>query len=219
MRLTILGCAVVLGAALAASTGAAAAGKFFDPGAAFSGPVQHASCDRSMTRSSDPVPWWSLGSWSLQAGGALTDDATAAVVAQGSIALWLAEWRCASGTGLLADHRWRRWSVALSGDAMLLPNTDEVVLRPSIRLARAHVMRGLLSFGSEWTPTTELFVNVGPTLDFGLRGGSVSIGGRASVVTTELRVDVVRDGEVTVLVLAGVTDVHGLWKLGPPRSL
>jgi hypothetical protein len=219
MRLTILGCGMVLGAVLTASPGDAAAGKFFDPGAGLSGPVQPASCARSMTRSTDPVPWWSLGSWSLQSGAALTGEATAAVVAQGSVALWLAEWRCAGGTGLFADLRWRRWSVALSGDAMLLPSTDEVVLRPSIRLARAHVTRGLLSFGSEWTPMTELFVNVGPTLDYGLRGGSVSLGGRASVVTTELRVDVARDGEVTVLVLAGVTDVHGLWKLGPLRSL
>ena len=209
----------VLAVVGAAGTGEAVAGKYFAPGAGLGGPVQHSSCARAMTVSTDPVPWWSHVTWSVQAGAAVSEEAPAAVMAQGAVALWLAEWRCASGDGLFRDHRWRRWSVAIAGDALLLPSSDELVLRPSLRVARAHVLRGLLSFGSEWTPTTELYVNVGPTLDFGLRGGSVSVGGRAAVVTGEVRVDVARDGEVTVLLLAGITDVHGLWKLGPSRTL
>ena len=205
---------------LALGTRTAAAGKYFDPGAGLSGPVRSADCGRGMRASPDAVPAWSRLSWSLQTGAAVTRAGRAAVVVpQLGYALWLREWRCTSGTGLIGDHRWRRWSVALSLDTVARPADADLVVRPALRLARAHVTRGLLSFGSEWTASTELFVAVGPTFDPGWHGGAASVGGRVSVVAVEARLGVTRGRDVEAVVLVGVTDLHGLWSLGPRRTL
>ena len=198
----------------------ATAGKFFDPGAGLSSPVVSADCGRGQRPSTDPIPTWSRLTWSLQTGVAIAADRTAAVIVpQAGWALWLRESVCASGTGLFSDDLWRRWSLAIGGDAVVDPDAARGVLRPTGRLARTHMTRGLLSFGSEWTASTELFATAGPTFDPAWRGGAVSVGGRASVVAVELRVDATADGEVAVLLLGGLTDLHGLWRLGPRRTL
>lgn len=213
---TTVGLAIAM---VAGGAGVAHAGKYFDPGAGLGGPVTAASCARAMTPSTDPVPAWSRLGWSLATGVAWTSrNAAAVVVPQAQVALWLREWRCASGTGLLGDHLWRRWSVAASVDAAWQPRDGGLVVRPALRLARAGIDAGFLSFGSEWTPSTELYLAAGPTLAPEWRGGAVSVGGRASVLAVEARLDVDRDGDTALMLLAGVTDVHGLWRLGPART-
>lgn len=197
------------------------AGKLFDPSLGMSTPVVSADCGRGQWPAQDPIPMWSRLHWSVQTGiAATTDDVVSVLVPAVGFALWAKEWRCASGTGLFADHLWRRWSLSITSDVALRTDDHGTDVRPALRLARSHARRGLLSVGSEWVPSTELFVTVGPTFEPAWSGAALGIGGRISIISVELRVAIrTEDRGGEVMLLAGVTDLHGLWRLGARRSL
>jgi hypothetical protein len=213
--------AFVLVTAVAAT---ARAGKLFDPGAGLFDRPRQADCSKRV-RTEQGIPAWSRLQWSVRSGVAIdvgTDaDVRAVLLPQTSFALWARESQCQSGTGLFSDELWQRWSVSLSLDAAW-QSAGPIDLRPALRLARSHYRRGFLSIGSEWLPSTELFVTVGPTFDARDRmwsGGAFGIGGRLSVLDLELRYAAhpgERDHELMVLI--GITDFHGVMRLGPKRA-
>jgi hypothetical protein len=79
-------------------------------------------------------------------------------------------------------------------------------------------MGGFLSVGSNWVPSNELWISAGPTFDANRRGASIGFGGRYSIFTIEMRAGAHDSGAGEVLLLLGLTDLHGLFKLGPPRT-
>ena len=124
----------------------ATAGKFFDPGAGLSSPVVSADCGRGQRPSTDPIPTWSRLTWSAQTGVAIAADRTAAVIVpQAGWALWLRESVCASGTGLFSDDLWRRWSLAIGGDAVVDP--DGLILIWNSQLSATRLMDAVQQMG------------------------------------------------------------------------
>ena len=202
----------------------ARAGKLFDPGAGLFERPRQADCSRR-ARTEQGIPAWSRLQWSVRSGVAVevsTDaDARAVLLPQTSFAVWAREWECQPGTGWFSDEVWQRWSVSLSFDAVW-QSGGPIDLRPALRLARSHYRRGFLSIGSEWLPSTELFVSAGPTFDARDRawsGGAFGIGGRMSVLDLELRYAAhPGDRNHELMVLVGITDFHGLMRLGPRRA-
>jgi hypothetical protein len=162
------------------------------------------------------VPAWSRLSWSVAGGASLTENVSVGVVVpQASYAFWLRERRCEPSTSLLLRSQpWLRWSASISGDAKLRFD-GSYDLRPALRIARSR-MDGLL--GSTWTPNFELFATVGPTFEDRFTGVGGSIGMRFTVVFAEVRVDGRADDRGTeALLVIGLTDLHGLARLGPRR--
>lgn len=220
MRSCLVSCLLVCAAATPAR-----AGKYFDPGAGLPSRTTFADCGRGRWPAGDRIPAWSRLHWSVEAGAVISDGRAAAVIVpELGIALWAKDWQCASGSGLFADHLWQRWSLSLTGDAAFRSGTGSgeggVDVRPALRLARSHARRGLLSAGTQWVPSTELFVSLGPTFDPAFSGAAVGLGGRVSIVALELRL-AARTGDRghEFALLLGLTDLHGLWKLGRPRTI
>jgi hypothetical protein len=216
--------ALVVSVALAASAGSAHAGAFGKLGGGVSRPPTPADCSR-LRPARQPIPPWSRLSWAVAAGAASrpTDGrwhASWAIVPQASYALWAREAQCASGRGLFRDDAWRRLSLGVAFDGAWRAAEPGVIdVRAAVRLARSTYDVGLLHVGSHWTPSWELAVTAGPTFDPRWSGGAVSFGARASVLSFEVRVAArTAGGGPEVMALMGITDVHGLWKLGPDRE-
>jgi hypothetical protein len=204
------------------------------PGPAAAGPDpatrRTADCDDT-TPISSPIPEWSRVQWSVGFGASLRHAGgdsggnwrrTFAVVPQASYALWTRESACAAGSGgwLFTGQAWLRWSLGASIDAVWRDTSvDTIDVRPALRLARSTYERSLLSLGSDWTPTYEVSLTAGPTFDPSWSGVAVSLGGRISIISLELRGALRTDsrGEEVVL-LVGLTDLHGLLSLGPART-
>jgi hypothetical protein len=107
--------------------------------------------------------------------------------------------------------------MASSSESAPLPSSFE--LRPAVRFARSTYERNLFSVGSTWVPTWELAVALGPTFDPYFSGAAVSFAARAAIVNVELRLAAHTEGRGNeVMLLVGLTDLHGLWKLGPGRE-
>lgn len=187
-------------------------------------PVTPADCSHQ-ERARPPIPAWSRLSWSVAVGSSSRhrDEAWTdayVVVPQLAYAPWLIERACWLGSGgLLRDQAWRRIAIAVSVDAALRTRGEERIdVRPALRLSRLTYTRNVLSVGSAWTPSWELFASAGPTFDPRWSGGAASVGGRMSIFTFEVRGGLRTAGRgQDVMVLIGLTDLHGLWRLGPDR--
>lgn len=171
------------------------------------------------------IPRWSRAQWSVAAGSSSrrADGAWAhagAIVPQASYALWVRERQCAPGTGLFKDHAWLRWSLGVSADvAWRTAGSDSTDVRPALRLSRATYTSGFLSVGSDWAPSWELALTAGPTFDPSWSGGAISVGGRFTILTFELRAAARTESRgQEIMALFGITDVHGLWKIGANRE-
>ena len=193
-------------------------------GTAGGAPPRPADCSQ-LALTQEPIPAWSRLQWSVRSGVTVdvsTDsDARAVLLPQASVAVWAREWECQPGTGFFRYNIWQRWSVALLFDAAW-ESDGAIDVRPALRAARSRYRRHLLSIGSEWVPSTELFLAVGPTFDPRDRtwsGGALGIRGRLSILDLELRY-AAHPGERAheLMVLVGITDVHGLFRLGPRRA-
>lgn len=176
----------------------------------------------------DPIPIWSRWQWSVGLGAAVDGlppdwDSTFVVAPQAGFAVWAKDWFCVEyGTGgiFTPPHVWTRWSLSVTGDLVWRPGDGGVNdYRPALRVTRARMVQGLFSVGSLYVPSTDLWLSVGPTFDPSWNGVAVGVGARASVVSLEVR-GAVHTGErhSQLLVLVGLTDLHGLLKLGPPRG-
>lgn len=173
----------------------------------------------------ESIPWWSRAQWSVAVGSSSRRGdgvwATSfAIVPQASYALWAREGECETDSGLFSLSTWRRWAIGVSADlAWRSGSSDSTDVRPALRLSRAHYQSGFLSVGSSWVPSSEVAVTVGPTFDPAWNGGAISIGGRLTIITIELRVGVrIESRGQDVMLLLGITDLHGLWKLGANRT-
>jgi hypothetical protein len=179
--------------------------------------------------SPDPIPAWSRLQWSVGVGAASSRpyskwDATFVVAPQAGFAVWAKEWRCVDygkgGGFFMPPHVWIRWSLSVTGDLLWRPGPGEVTdYRPAVRVSWARMVSGLLSVGSLWVPTTELWLSAGPTFDSSSSGASLGLGARLTIFSFEVRGTAhtgARDHELVLLI--GVTDLHGLLKLGPDRS-
>ena len=171
------------------------------------------------------LPDWSRFSWSWSLGWTARSDHTdwdrgAAVVAQASWQFLAHEKQCRSGSGLFSSDAWRRLSLAWSLDVAWrnLPD-DPIDLRPGVHFARSTYDIGFLNIGSPWVPSYELAVTLGPTFSPQFSGVAASVQGRLGIFTVEIRGgwrSETNGGEV--MLLFGLTDLHGLVKLGPKRE-
>jgi len=197
-------------------------------GTSTSSPGRAADCSKQIA-TKQPIPAWSRLQWSLGAGAAFRRDpdawttsgtTSAVLVPQASWQVWATERQCELGGGFFTEKAWRRVSLAISGDvAWRNADTDPIDARPALRLSRATYESSILSVGSRWVPTWELSLTAGPTFDPRWSGASVSFGARAAIFSLELRA-AARTGSRghELMLLFGVTDLHGLWKLGPDRD-
>jgi hypothetical protein len=211
---------------LLAHVGTAYGASPFDTSAGSSESARPRSADCSqLTLTQQRIPAWSRLQWSVRAGAAIDvsagADARAVLLHQASYTVWAREWQCLPGTGFFTHKIWQRWSISGSLDAAW-ESDGAIDVRPALRVARSRYHRGLFSVGSEWLPSTELFVAIGPTFDARGQewsGGALGIGGRLAVLDVELRYAAhPADRDHEVMLFVGITDVHGLWRLGPRRA-
>ena len=210
-----------IGIVMVCAASSARAGKYFDPGAGSPTRLHRtpADCGRGRWPAQDATPGWARLHWSVAAGAVVTGGGAGIVVPEVGYALWSRDWLCDSGGGWFRDHLWQRWSLAVTADAAFRTGDTGFDMRPALRLARSHLRRGFLSFGTEWVPSTELFVSVGPTFAPAFTGAAVGLGGRLAIVALELRLTARTDDRGhEVALLLGLTDLHGLWRIGPRRS-
>jgi hypothetical protein len=167
-------------------------------------------------------PDWSR-SWGL--GWAGRPDRTewrngAAVSAQASWQFLATEAQCKPGTGWFSSKQWRRLSLAGSLDVLWRNIEDQPIdLRPGLRFSRAIYDVGMFTIGSHYVPSFELALIVGPTFTPAWSGAAASVQGRFSFLTAELRGAWRSETNGAELVLLfGVTDLHGLVKIGPRRE-
>lgn len=170
-------------------------------------------------------PDWSRFQWSWALGWAGRPDDTewkkgAAVAAQASWQFLATEAQCKGGTGWFSSRQWRRLSLAWSLDVVWRNIADEPIdVRPGLRFSRAIYDVGFLSVGSHYTPSLEIAVIAGPTFAPHWSGAAVSFQGRFSIVTAEVRGAWRADTNgAELMLLFGVTDLHGLAKIGPKRE-
>jgi hypothetical protein len=206
-------------------------------GFSLGGPSPGPDCSK-LTPVDEEFPDWSRLQWSLQIGGAWTlhtdrvvRASAFAIVPRLSWQLWGREGQCEGGGGFLGGHAWRRLSLAYSLDVVWRviranaemtdgrPEREPYDVRPGLRLARATYDTGFLTVGSSYVPSTEIAMTIGPTFDPRFSGAAISASVTAAILTVELRVAARTEGRgQEVMLLFGIADVHGLWKLGPTRE-
>lgn len=209
---------------LLATSTAASAGAYGKIGGFGGGPARSASCDVQWP-TDEEEPLWSRLQWSLSLGGAWPyrdgrfATGTGTIVPQASWQFWIRERQCQSGGGLFSDDAWRRLSLAWSADLVWRMSDASIDLRPALRFARSTYTSHLLSVGSTWVPSTELAVTAGPTFDPGFSGAAISFAARATIFAVELRLAArTEDRGQELMLLVGVTDLHGLWTIGKNRE-
>jgi hypothetical protein len=178
-----------------------------------------------LTPIAQTFPDWSRLQWSWGLGWTSRYDdkawrTGATVAAQASWQFLASEAQCKPGVGWFSSKAWRRLSLAWSLD-VVWRNIEEAPIdfRPGVRLARSIYDVGFLSVGSHWVPSYEVALTVGPTFDPHWSGAAASLQARFAILEIELRGGWRNESRgAEIMFLFGLTDLHGLAKLGPKRE-